>query len=56
MARFCVMCEGAIITGYIVHNNFKKNIRHLPVILVLVICATIKITWSCFIVHHAEVF
>lgn len=24
MARFCVMCEGGIITGYIVHNNFKK--------------------------------
>ena len=41
---------------------FKKKIKKnkyfltLPVILVLLIRATIKITWSCFIVHHAQVF
>ena len=82
MAQCHVMCEGGIITGYIVsnnifyklkfgiptpklchsHNNFKKKRKinkyflTLPVILVLVIRATIKITWSCFIIHHAEVF
>lgn len=44
------------------HNNLRKKIKKnkyfltLPVILVLVIRATIKITWSCLIVHHAEVF